>query len=103
MLWKDYCSVCCSAGLFREGLCLLARPQAARVVLCISPSFLVIPSGSFPPAVSGPGRADGRGSEGEDAGGHCWKFTSLSCSLLRLSLPEHNSDLLAPVAVHEIE
>uniref|UniRef100_A0A8V0ZV47 DnaJ heat shock protein family (Hsp40) member C17 n=1 Tax=Gallus gallus TaxID=9031 RepID=A0A8V0ZV47_CHICK len=41
------------AGLFQKGLCFLVDLQAASVVFCILPFFLLIPSGSLPPAVTG--------------------------------------------------
>ncbi|XP_021134279.2 dnaJ homolog subfamily C member 17 isoform X1 [Anas platyrhynchos] len=41
------------AGLFHKGLSFLVHLQATAMVFCILPFFLLIPSGSFPPTVSG--------------------------------------------------
>lgn len=67
MLWKDYFSFWCSAGLFQKRLCFLIDLQATSVVFCILPFFLLIPSGSLPPAVSGLSCSDRCSSKGKDA------------------------------------
>ncbi|XP_068539770.1 dnaJ homolog subfamily C member 17 isoform X1 [Anas acuta] len=41
------------AGLFHKGLSFLVHLQATAMVFCILPFFLLIPSGSLPPTVSG--------------------------------------------------
>lgn len=67
MLWKDYSSFWCSAGLFHKGLSFLVHLQATSMVFCILPFFLLIPSGSLPPTVSGLSRANRCSSKGKDA------------------------------------
>ena len=67
MLWKDYSSFWCSAGVFHKGLSFLVHLQATSMVFCILPFFLLIPSGSLPPTVSGLSRANRCSSKGKDA------------------------------------
>lgn len=67
MLWKDFFSFWCSAGLFHKGLSFLVHLQATAMVFCILPFFLLIPSGSLPPTVSGLSCANRCSSKGKDA------------------------------------
>lgn len=67
MLWEDYSFFWCSAGLFHKGLSFLVHLQAASMVFCILPFFLLIPSGSLPPTVSGLSCANRCSSKGKDA------------------------------------
>ncbi|XP_052666974.1 dnaJ homolog subfamily C member 17 isoform X1 [Harpia harpyja] len=46
------------AGLFHKGLSFLVDLQATSMVFCILPFFLLIPSGSLPPTVSGLSRTN---------------------------------------------
>lgn len=48
-------------------MCFLVDLQAASVVFCILPFFLLIPSGSLPPAVTGLSCSDRCSSKGKDA------------------------------------
>ncbi|XP_040985093.1 dnaJ homolog subfamily C member 17 isoform X2 [Aquila chrysaetos chrysaetos] len=50
--------LCLTSGLFHKGLSFLVHLQATRMVFCILPFFLLIPSGSLPPTVSGLSRAN---------------------------------------------